>query len=82
MRIYRRAGSRSAGYRCSFNIQGCNIENGAALAVLYSANLESTLEKVVEAGGKISMPVFSFPGGKRFHFTDPNGNEFAVWSDK
>lgn len=56
--------------------------NGSALVVLYSERLEYTMEKVVNAGGDIIKPVFSFPGGRRFHFADPNGNEFAVWSDK
>jgi len=52
------------------------------LAVLYSDNLEDTEKKVQSAGGKIVKPIFSFPGGRRFHFTDPSGNELAVWSDK
>ncbi len=55
--------------------------NGAALLVFYSNNLEGTLAKVTDAEGKIIKPVFSFPGGRRFHFTEPGGNEFAVWSD-
>ena len=38
--------------------------------------------RVLEAGGTIARPIFSFPGGRRFHFTDPNGHELAVWSDK
>jgi len=54
---------------------------GAALLVFYSDNLEGTLEKVVNAGGKVIKPIFSFPGGKRFHFTEPSGNEFAVWGE-
>ncbi|MGL6162247.1 VOC family protein [Microbulbifer sp.] len=59
-----------------------STENGAALLVFYSSDLESTLEKVTKAGGEIVKPIFSFPGGRRFHFTEPCGNEFAVWSDK
>ena len=55
---------------------------GSALIVIYSSNLEATLSKVVEAGGSIVKDIFSFPGGRRFHFTEPGGNEFAVWSDK
>ena len=55
-------------------------ETGSALVVLYSTNLESSLESVESAGGKIVRPIFSFPGGRRFHFTDPSGNEYAVWS--
>ena len=55
--------------------------SGSALVVLYSQNLESTLAKVQEAGGVIIKPIFSFPGGRRFQFLDPSGNEFAVWSE-
>lgn len=55
--------------------------NGSVLVVLYSSDLENTVEKVKNAGGKITQDIFSFPGGRRFHFTDPNGNEYAVWSE-
>ena len=61
--------------------QCSSVENGAVLIVFYSNAIESTLEKVEGACGNIIKPIFSFPGGRRFHFTDPNGNEFAVWSD-
>lgn len=54
---------------------------GSALVVLYSADLAATLEKVKSAGGTIIQDIFSFPGGSRFHFADPNGNEYAVWSE-
>ncbi|MBL7994371.1 VOC family protein [bacterium] len=57
------------------------IMNGV-LVVLYNQNLDAIKSKIVEAGGKISKDIFSFPGGHRFHFTDPAGNELAVWSDK
>ena len=60
--------------------QHSSTKNGAALVVLASNNLESTLEQVKAAGGKIVVDIFSFPGGKRFQFSDPNGNELAVWS--
>lgn len=56
-------------------------DRGGALVVFYSAALEDTLAKVGAAGGRIVKPVFPFPGGRRFHFTEPGGNEFAVWSD-
>lgn len=55
---------------------------GAVLVIFYSERLEETLAKVENAGGKIIKPVFAFPGGRRFHFADPTGNEFAVWSEK
>ena len=59
-----------------------STENGSALTVFYSNNLEQTQAKIEQAGGGILQPIFSFPGGRRFHFSDPNGNEFAVWSDQ
>jgi hypothetical protein len=51
------------------------------LVVLYAANLEATAKKVKDAGATISKDIFSFPGGRRFHFLDPNGNELAVWGE-
>lgn len=59
-----------------------SAESGGALLVFYSSNLQETLQKVQQAGGQICKDVFSFPGGQRFHFTEPSGNEFAVWSDE
>lgn len=56
-------------------------DNGSVLVVLYSAELEQTVERVKAAGGAIVQEIFSFPGGRRFHFTDPSGNEYAVWSE-
>jgi predicted enzyme related to lactoylglutathione lyase len=50
----------------------------APLLVLDTDDLEAMLARVVAAGGTISLPIFSFPGGRRFHFTDPSGNELAV----
>lgn len=58
-----------------------STEHGSALIVFYSKDLEQTQAKIERAGGSIIKPIFSFPGGHRFHFTDPNGNEYAVWSD-
>ena len=56
-------------------------QTGSALIVFYSNQLEDTLAKVEKAGGSIVRPIYSFPGGRRFHFTEPSGNEFAVWSE-
>ena len=58
-----------------------STEKGAALIVFYSNQLEATLAKVEKAGGSILKPIYSFPGGRRFHFTEPSGNEFAVWGE-
>ncbi len=50
--------------------------------IFYSDNLQSSLQEITDAGGTITIPVFEFPGGKRFHFSDPSGNHLAVWSDQ
>lgn len=55
---------------------------GGALVVLYADNLESARDKVSANGGTLVDDIFSFPGGRRFQFADPHGNELAVWSDK
>ena len=57
------------------------VATGGPLIVLYSSDLEATLAKVREVGGRIVKEPFEFPGGRRFHFQDPSGNELAVWSD-
>lgn len=51
------------------------------MAVIFAQNLEETEARVVRAGGRIVKPSFEFPGGRRFHFTDPTGLELSVWSD-
>ncbi len=56
-------------------------ERGSVLVVLYSSDLEETIDKVTSSGGKVVKDIFDFPGGRRFHFNDPNGNEYAVWSE-
>ena len=53
-----------------------------ALIVIFAVDLAAAETRVKEAGGAIVKPVFDFPGGRRFHFTDPSGNELAVWSDR
>jgi len=64
-----------------FELTEADIVNGA-LVILYHDDLESIRQKVIDCGGKIALDIFSFPGGRRFHFTDPAGNELAIWSDK
>lgn len=51
----------------------------APLPIVRAANLESALAAVKAAGGTITKHIFGFPGGRRFHFRDPGGNELAVW---
>jgi len=53
----------------------------APLVVLFSTDLEASLARVTGAGGAVTRPIFSFPGGRRFHFRDPSGNELAVFSE-
>lgn len=59
-----------------------SAQQGSALVVFYSADLEGTQRRIEQAGGEICHPIFTFPGGRRFHFQEPSGNEFAVWSDR
>ena len=58
-----------------------STEQGSVLVVLYAVDLQLTKENVISSGGTIIKDIFEFPGGRRFHFTDPSGNELAVWSD-
>ncbi len=58
-----------------------SVAKGGPLVVLYSRDLATTVKQVEAAGGKITKPPFEFPGGRRFHFADPSGNELAVWSE-
>ncbi len=60
--------------------QAPKVERGGPLVVLYSTDLEASLEAVRNAGGRLVKEIFAFPGGRRFHFLDPSGNELAVWS--
>jgi predicted enzyme related to lactoylglutathione lyase len=57
------------------------VRPGGPLVILYSDDLESSVDAVSSAGGTIVEPISSFPGGRRFHFADPAGNELAVWSE-
>jgi predicted enzyme related to lactoylglutathione lyase len=56
------------------------VRPGGPLVVLYSDDLDASVEAVTGAGGTIVEPIYPFPGGRRFHFADPAGNELAVWS--
>jgi predicted enzyme related to lactoylglutathione lyase len=58
------------------------VSPGSPLVVIYATNLEEVEAQVIGSGGQIVIEIFSFPGGRRFHFTDPSGNELAVWSDQ
>ncbi len=54
--------------------------SGGPLPILFSDNLDGSLQAVRIAGGEIAIGPYDFPGGRRFHFHDPSGNELAVWS--
>jgi uncharacterized protein len=57
------------------------VIKGGPLVIFYSNNLEDSLRIITQNGGTISKNIYSFPGGRRFHFTDPAGNQLAIWSD-
>ncbi|MCA8979137.1 MAG: VOC family protein [Planctomycetes bacterium] len=73
-----RAGGGEAGGLTSL----CKVVTGGPLVILWSKDLDATLASVKRAGGRIVKEPFAFPGGRRFHFMDPSGNELAVWSEK
>lgn len=73
----RKGGGEAGGFRLE-----SKVTTGGPLVVLYSENLDETLTKVRQAGGRISTEPFDFPGGRRFHFLDPSGNELAVYAEK
>lgn len=55
---------------------------GGVLVVIYAEDLEAIEARVRAMGGEVVTPTYSFPGGRRFHFLDPSGNELAVWTDR
>jgi len=70
-----------AGVEGGFERSTAEIINGV-LVVLYHEDLKLIKDQILQANGVITQDIFSFPGGHRFHFLDPSGNELAVWSDK
>ncbi|HEY9117119.1 MAG TPA: VOC family protein [Roseivirga sp.] len=70
-----------SGIEGGFQKSAEEVVNGA-LIVLYHSNLEDIRSIVLQHGGKITQDIYSFPGGRRFHFIGPAGNELAIWSDK
>lgn len=74
------AGIRIGGREVGGLAASSSVTRGGPLVILYSDDLEASRDAVVAAGGTVTKPIFSFPGGRRFHFTDPSGNELAVWS--
>lgn len=75
------ADTASSGVGSGFN-SDLDTRPNQPLAVIYTPELDATLDKVTAAGGTVTRHIFAFPGGRRFHFIDPAGNELAVWSDK
>ena len=69
----------SSGLGAGFNAEAADAPR-QPLAVILATNLEAALQAVQAAGGRISKAIFPFPGGRRFHFIDPAGNELAVWA--
>ena len=68
-----------SGIEGGFELTEEEITNGA-LVVLHHEDLEAVQQKTIEAGGRICQEIFSFPGGRRFQFLDPSGNELAIWT--
>ena len=62
--------------------KAAGVHPGGVLIVIFAVDLAEAERRVRAAGGRVVKPAFSFPGGRRFHFADPGGNELAVWSDR
>lgn len=66
-------------------VGGLRLDNetrpGGPLVVLYSTDLDLTMSAVAQAGGTVIAGPYEFPGGRRFHFTDPSGNQLGVWTE-
>ena len=69
-------GRLDGGFRRAANA----ASSSGVLVIFFSTNLERDLDRVQSLGATISEPIFPFPGGRRFHFVDPTGNEYAIWS--
>jgi uncharacterized protein len=74
-------GRLAGGFNGESQPAGDGAKTRGVLVVIYATSLDDIYGKVKAAGGKIVREAFDFPGGKRFHFADPNGNELAVWSE-
>ena len=74
------AGIQGEGREVGGMRQDAQVRPGGPLVILYSKDLEASLKAVTDAGGTILQAPYEFPGGRRFHFADPSGNELAVWS--
>jgi len=75
--IQKQGGGEVGGFRLAER-----VATGGPLVILYSSDLDRSLAAVKDAGGVITQEPFEFPGGRRFHFRDPSGNELAVWSER
>ena len=72
-------GDEAGGLRLS---ESGEIARGGSFVLMYSDDLDATLAAVAAAGGAVVDGPYAFPGGRRFHFTDPSGNELGVWAVK
>ena len=73
-------GHMKGGFDASGDASG-EARPGGPLVVLYGSDLAEIMGRVEAAGGRIVKPIFEFPDGRRFHFTDPDGYELAVWTE-
>ena len=73
------AGIQGDGREMGGLAQADEVRTGGPLVLLSSHDLEASLEAVEAAGGRVTEPIYSYPGGRRFHVSDPSGNELAVY---
>lgn len=63
-------------------VKGAVAKQSGPLVILFSKDLDASIDAVSKNGGSIIKTPYEFPGGRRFHFADPSGNELAIWSEK
>ena len=73
-------GRLNGGFYTAVNVS--SVAGGGALIVFYTETIELLCERSAKLGATITREIFSFPGGRRFHFAEPGGSEFAIWTDK
>ena len=75
------ADTKDSGIASGFNADPAHRPAGV-MVLVFTADLDGARERVIRAGGRISKEIIPFPGGRRFHYLDPAGNQLGVWSDK
>lgn len=75
-------GAEVGGILESPDVRSSNSSTASPFVILFSEDLDASLQEIVKAGGRILQEPYAFPGGRRLHFADPSGNELGVWAEQ